>query len=281
MTDIIGLVLAGGRGRRLGGAGKAGQMLGDQTLLEWTAARLGPQCRFLLVSLAPDMHEPSINATIVRDATGTFEGPLAGLLAGINWIAEHAPDMTHVLTAPVDSPFLPPDLCERLIATMRDPDDIAVARSNGQAHVLHAIWPLHLREDLRAFIETEKSRKVRDFQDRHTSRFADWEAERADAFFNINTNEELAQARAMLALHSESEMKIGTTLNLCGLKCPLPVLKTKKALAAMQPGELLEVTCTDPLAAIDIPIFVQQSGDILHSQETRPDGVLAFAIIKK
>lgn len=280
MTNIIGLVLAGGRGRRLGGGGKAEQMLGDQTLLQWTTARLRPQCRFLIVSLAPDMREPSIDGPIVHDATGTFEGPLAGLLAGMEWIAERAPDATHVLTSPVDSPFLPPDLSERLVAAIWDPNDIAVARSGGQVHVLHALWPLHLRDDLHAFLETGKSRKARDFQALHTCRFADWEAEHAESFFNINTHKDLEQAQTKLALRSTAAINPAMILNLCGLKCPLPVLKTRKALSGMAAGGRLEVICTDPLAAIDIPAFLQQSGNILCHHETRPDGTLAFEIVK-
>jgi tRNA 2-thiouridine synthesizing protein A len=71
-----------------------------------------------------------------------------------------------------------------------------------------------------------------------------------------------------------------STLNLRGLKCPLPALRTRKALKAMQPGEVLVVECTDPLAGIDIPNLLNQTGDALEASE-RHDKVLMFRIRKK
>ena len=70
-----------------------------------------------------------------------------------------------------------------------------------------------------------------------------------------------------------------TTLDLSGLKCPLPALKTRKALKALAPGDRLEVHCTDPLAAIDIPVLIQQTGDRLESTE-RSDSKIVFLIEK-
>jgi TusA-related sulfurtransferase len=69
------------------------------------------------------------------------------------------------------------------------------------------------------------------------------------------------------------------TLDLRGLKCPLPVLKTRRYLTALVPGELVEVACTDPLSAIDLPNLLRETGDLLESQ-ARADGALVFVIRK-
>ena len=70
------------------------------------------------------------------------------------------------------------------------------------------------------------------------------------------------------------------TLNLRGLKCPLPALRTRKALAGMAAGELLVVECTDPLASIDIPNLINQTGDILEGT-AREKRVISFRIRKR
>jgi tRNA 2-thiouridine synthesizing protein A len=68
-----------------------------------------------------------------------------------------------------------------------------------------------------------------------------------------------------------------TTIDLKGLKCPLPALKARKALRGLAPGAEVEVLCTDPMAAIDIPNLVRETGDVLMNQSSA-EGVLRFVI---
>lgn len=199
MSDIAGLILAGGQARRLGGAGKSNLVLGGQTLLERTVARLEPQCASLILSLPPSERAPNAHFAIVRDTLGNFEGPLSGLLAGLDWIADHAPEIKSILTVPVDSPFLPLDLCRQLEAALTGKGDIAVAKSGDQTHPLHAIWPTTLRRQLHEYLCGTSRRKVTTFQEQFRVCYAHWNCSDVDPFFNINTPDDLALAKSLIA----------------------------------------------------------------------------------
>ena len=198
---IVGIVLAGGRGRRMGGQGKSQLMLGGQPLLTRAVDRLAPQVSRLVVSAngAPGPLERSA-WPVVRDPMPGFAGPLAGLLAGMNWALETVPDFTHVVTVAVDTPFFPQDLVARL--SHAAPNSwIAVATSGGRVHPVFALVPRALAPDLAAFLGEGRSFKVADWLARHALREVDFAGSTAlaDPFFNINTPDDLARAEALAA----------------------------------------------------------------------------------
>jgi molybdenum cofactor guanylyltransferase len=196
----LGLVLAGGLARRMGGGDKPLRMLGGRTILSRVVERLAPQCDGVLLNANGDAGRfEGLELPVAPDAVPDHPGPLAGVLAGLDWAAAHRPDIDVVASVAGDCPFLPDDLVSRLHAARpRDHRAIAVAASNGRAHPVIALWPVALRDDLRRALVAEGSRRVGTFVGRFPNARADWPAEPVDPFFNANTPDDLAEAEALL-----------------------------------------------------------------------------------
>src|SRR5262245_55964904 len=147
----LGLVLAGGLARRMGGGDKARIRIGGKTILERVLARITPQCaRIILNANGDPARFADTGLPVVADSVPDFAGPLAGILAGLDWAAAHAPDIPDVVSVPGDCPFLPGDLVERLAAARQAQKvPLACARSGDWRHPVVGLWPVALREDLR------------------------------------------------------------------------------------------------------------------------------------
>jgi len=193
---IAGLILAGGEGRRLGGADKALVSLGAETLLGHLLARLDGQVGAVAISANGDsVRFAAFGKPVLGDGPFAGQGPLAGLLAGLDWAAELGAG--ELLTVPCDTPFVPADLVARL---GRSP---ARAASGGQPHHLVALWPVAARVALRARLSETAARGVAEFSaslGMRTVAFSSVAFAGAawDPFLNINTPEDLAMARDFL-----------------------------------------------------------------------------------
>ncbi|TPM56575.1 molybdenum cofactor guanylyltransferase MobA [Mesorhizobium sp. B2-2-4] len=198
----LGVVLAGGLGRRMGGGDKPTRVIGGRTMLEHVIERLGPQCDGLVLNANGDpVRFARFGLPVVADTIEGYPGPLAGMLAALDWTADNRPDVEWVVSAAGDCPFLPRDLVARLQrARMTEGADLAVAASGGQAHPVIGLWKVALRDELRHALTNESLRKI----DRWTSRYGlatvSWPAEPVDPFFNANTVEDLAEAERLAAL---------------------------------------------------------------------------------
>src|SRR5262245_16660469 len=158
---VIGLLLAGGQSRRMGGGDKCLRLLGGETILARIIARVGPQVRRLVLNANGDPARfASYKLPVVADSVEGFAGPLAGVLAGLDWAAANAPDCPWVASVPTDAPFLPPDLVDRLLAAVEQGADMACAASGGQPHPVVGLWPVRLRHYLRGALTVEQIRKV-------------------------------------------------------------------------------------------------------------------------
>lgn len=196
-TRPLGLVLAGGRARRMGGGDKTQIMIGGQTILERIATQLRPQCCALLLSVAEPARTAPTGFTAVTDDVADA-GPLAGILAGLDWAATHMPDVTTLITVSGDCPFLPPDLVSRLEDARRaERKPLACARSGKWTHPTIALWPIDLRHELRHALTAENLRKVDAFTSRRGVAMAAWPAEPLDPFFNVNTPDDAARAESL------------------------------------------------------------------------------------
>ncbi|WP_310633412.1 molybdenum cofactor guanylyltransferase MobA [Paraburkholderia sp.] len=207
-SSITGLVLAGGRGQRMGGADKGLQMLHGQPLAAHVLARLAPQVGALAISANrnrdtyAELGAPW-HARVIGDTLPDFPGPLAGLLAGLRAAAQGearaAPNTTPstewLLSAPCDSPWLPADLAARLAeAACAQGVPIATATTTDAAgevslHPVFALVHVSLADDLAAFLDAGE-RKVRAWYARHKAAEVAFADERA--FYNINSFQELA-----------------------------------------------------------------------------------------
>ncbi len=201
-TSIPGVLLAGGRAQRMGGGDKPLRMVDGRTILERVIARLAPQCSRLILNANGDPARFAGNGLpVVPDGVAGFPGPLAGILAGLDWVAAHMPEARWMLSAAGDCPFLPRDLVARL-ATARAAEQakLALAASGGQIHPVIGLWPVGLREDLRHALVAEDIRKVTRFTARYKVATVSWPTVPLDPFFNANTAVDLAEAERLAAL---------------------------------------------------------------------------------
>ncbi len=197
------IILAGGRATRMGGTDKALQKLGAKPLVAHVIAALMPQCASVIINAngAASRFAP-FGVPVVPDDVPDFPGPLAGVLAGLDYFAAQRPDLAFAVSVATDTPFLPADLIAQLHAARSGKKaEIAVARSDNIVHPTFALWPIALRADLREALVIEDLRRVNSFFARHVCAFADWAVKPYDPFLNINTLDDLHAAEQILAAH--------------------------------------------------------------------------------
>lgn len=197
----LALVLAGGLARRMGGGDKARIRIGDTTILQRVLACVAPQCRGVIINANGDPARfADTGLAVVADSVPDFAGPLAGILAGLDWAAAHAPEAKWLLSVPGDCPFLPHDLITRLHGA-RDAvgTPLACARSGEWRHPVVGLWPTSLRENLRRAIVDEGLHKIELWTARHGVAIAEWPDTPVDPFFNVNTPDDVARATAIAA----------------------------------------------------------------------------------
>lgn len=212
MQKPLGVILAGGQATRMGGGDKGLLKLDGRPLLEHVIERLRPQVAGLALNAngSADRFD-AFGLPVLPDSIPDFVGPLAGVLAGMDWAAGQG--ATAIVTAAVDTPFFPHDLVARLLdcAAGQDhplvmattPRDGGAALKSGggkrvNRHPTFGLWPVALRDDLRSALNGGL-RKVVLWTDSHHGREALFPADRFDPFFNVNTPEDLALAESMMA----------------------------------------------------------------------------------
>jgi molybdopterin-guanine dinucleotide biosynthesis protein A len=197
----LGLVLAGGLARRMGGGDKARIKIGGTTILQRVLSGIEPQCSRVIINANGDpVRFADTGLPIVADSVPDFAGPLAGILAGLDWTATNAPDHEWLLSVPGDCPFLPNDLTTRLHQARAAADTrLACARSGEWRHPTVGIWPVALREDLRHALIVEDLHKIEIWTARYGIAIAGWPDKPVDPFFNVNTPEDAARAEMLAA----------------------------------------------------------------------------------
>jgi molybdopterin-guanine dinucleotide biosynthesis protein A len=186
-ADITGVVLAGGRGRRMGGVDKGLVELDGRALVAHVLERLAPQVGAVIINANQNRERyATFGHPVVADAIPDFAGPLAGLHAAMS-----AATTPYVATSPCDSPFLPHDLVARLASAFEaQPLDIAVARTFAQTHPVFSLARRALMPHLAAFLH-DGGRKIDAWYASLRIALVSFDDE-ADAFRNINTAAELA-----------------------------------------------------------------------------------------
>jgi molybdopterin-guanine dinucleotide biosynthesis protein A len=224
LQPILGVILAGGQARRMGGGDKGLKILGERPLIAHVIERLRPQVAGQLLNANGDpVRFAQLGLPVVADSIPDHPGPLAGILAGLDWAAIHQPASRWIVTVPGDGPFLPSDLVTRLAAGLggsglgdsglSDSSQgssasvasgaiasgrAAVARYDGRLQSVTGIWSVTLRQDLRAAILDDKLRRVEDWLKRCNAAAVDFPLQVPDPFLNVNTPEDLARAAAFL-----------------------------------------------------------------------------------
>ncbi|MCC5984159.1 MAG: molybdenum cofactor guanylyltransferase MobA [Rhodobacteraceae bacterium] len=201
MSAPVGVILAGGRATRMGGGDKGMLRLGGRRIIDHVIDRLGPQVGGLVLNANGDPGRfAGLALPVVADSLPDWPGPLAGVLAGLDWAAAQGAEA--VVSAAADTPFLPRDLVAGLRAAA-GPSGLALAASRDAdgklwRHPTFGLWPVALRDDLRAALEGGL-RKVVVWTDRHGAGTAEFGVDGPDPFFNVNTPGDLAAAEALAA----------------------------------------------------------------------------------
>ncbi len=198
MTRVLGVILAGGRATRMGGGDKGLREVAGRRLIDHVIDRLAPQVAGLAINANGDPARfDEFGLPVLPDSLPDRPGPLAGVLAGLDWAAAQGADA--IVTAAADTPFFPHDLVARLTAA----GDLALAASADpdgqlQRHPTFGLWPVRLREDLRAALNGGL-RKIVLWTDQHGAATVEFPATPFDPFFNVNTPEDIARAEALAA----------------------------------------------------------------------------------
>ncbi|MGL4444792.1 MAG: molybdenum cofactor guanylyltransferase MobA [Alsobacter sp.] len=193
---VLGVLLAGGLARRLGGGDKPLRAVGGRPILQRVIDTMAPQCAGLVLNANGDPARfGALGWPVVPDDIPGFAGPLAGILAALDHAARAWPQVTHVVSVAADSPFLPADLVARLEEGRKAAGaDLACAASDGQSHPVIGLWPVALRAELRHALVVEDIRKIDRFTARYRVATVEWDTDPVDPFFNANTPEDVALA---------------------------------------------------------------------------------------
>ena len=210
MSVPLGVILAGGLATRMGGGDKALLQIGGQTLLQRVIHRLQPQVAGMALNANGDPARfDGFGLAVLPDSIAGFPGPLAGVLAGLDWAAEQGAEA--IVTVAADTPFFPVDLVDVLqdtaqgmthplvlAATPRGEEKTkSMSRSGLIRHPTFGLWPVALRDDLRGALH-DGIKKVVIWTEKHGGREAVFETDNGDPFFNVNTPEDLDAAEAMV-----------------------------------------------------------------------------------
>ncbi|MCB4823190.1 molybdenum cofactor guanylyltransferase MobA [Roseicella aerolata] len=212
MSRVLAVVLAGGLARRMGGGDKPLRLLAGRPLLDHVLERVAPQVAAVILNANGDAARfARYGLPVVPDPLPDFPGPLAGVLAALDWAADNRPDLPTVLSVPGDGPFLPPDLVARLEAARAAAGlPLACAASGDWTHPPIGLWPVALRGELRAALLSGE-KKI----DRWTARFgcaaAEWPTEPVDPFFNANAPADLAVAEELLQAGRAGPIRSGNS----------------------------------------------------------------------
>jgi molybdopterin-guanine dinucleotide biosynthesis protein A len=196
---VVGVLLAGGLARRMGGGDKPLMRLGDKPLLDRIIERARPQVDALIINANgnPARFAP-YGLPVVADPVAGFAGPLAGVLAGMEWTRANRPGCLLIATFAADTPFFPRDVVANLLEVLDAGADIACAHSGGRNHPVFGLWPTALANDLRASLVEDGVRKVDVFTGKYRLRAVEFPDRPFDPFFNVNRPEDLARAEEIL-----------------------------------------------------------------------------------
>ena len=196
---VVGVILAGGQSRRMGGGDKILRLVGGRSILDRVIERLRPQVSRLVLNANGDPERFAANGLpVVADTVPGFPGPLAGVLAGLDWVAAEMPEAVWIVTVAADVPFLPFDLVSRLVHAAEQGAELVSAASRGQTHPVIGLWPIGLREDLRRALVREGAHSVSGWTSSRRLAIVDFPAVSVDPFFNVNTPDDLAAAERLL-----------------------------------------------------------------------------------
>lgn len=198
--DVVGVILAGGAARRMGGGDKGLRLLGGRPILARVVERLSPQVGTLVLNANGDPARfAAFGLPVVADTSAERPSPLVGILAGLTWAARHAPAAKWIATMPADTPFFPTDFVVRLRAAA-GARMVATARSRGEVYPVAALIPTGLAGAVADRLRSSDNRSVKDWLGTQATVVVDFADVPGvgDPFFNVNTPDELLAAERVV-----------------------------------------------------------------------------------
>ena len=195
----IGVILAGGQSRRMGGGDKCVRPLNGKPILQWIIDRARPQVSNLVLSANGDPSRFSqFGLEVFSDSIPGSAGPLAGILSGMEWARSQNSENEWIVTFPADAPFIPTDLVARFVEKAQAEDaQLVSAISAGRTHPVCGLWSISLLDELRSAMINEEMRKIDLWTARYRISTVEFRTDPVDPFFNINHAEELSQAEEL------------------------------------------------------------------------------------
>ncbi|MEY8881156.1 molybdenum cofactor guanylyltransferase MobA [Donghicola sp. XS_ASV15] len=199
MTKPPAVILAGGKATRMGGGDKGLRTIGGKPLLDHVLDRMRPQSGPIALNANGDPERfVGYGLTVLPDTLPDHPGPLAGVLAGLDWAAANGHDA--IVTAAADTPFFPADLVDRL-QQAAGPSGLALAATREGEKIWRqptfGLWPVALRGDLRDALQNGL-RKIVMWTDQHDAGLAIFDTDPVDPFFNVNTPDDITEAERLL-----------------------------------------------------------------------------------
>ncbi|MCH8098484.1 MAG: molybdenum cofactor guanylyltransferase MobA [Proteobacteria bacterium] len=203
---VVGVLLAGGLARRMGGGDKCLRPLGRRTILDYVVERARGQTATMVLNANGDPARfDAYGLPVAGDVIEGAAGPLAGVLTGMEWARAHRPDCPWIATFATDTPFFPLEFVSRSLERIEEHGaDMARAASGGRAHPVFGLWPVRLRDSLDAAMRQDGVRKVDIWTARYRLVEAEFATEPFDPFFNANSPEDLAEAARLAAKLGDS-----------------------------------------------------------------------------
>jgi len=213
---LVGVLLAGGLARRMGGGDKPLKELGGKPILDHVINRATPQVHHLILNANGDPDRfKKYKLPVIADVIDGHQGPLAGILTAMDWAAENVPDAEHVISFATDAPFLPRDLVPRLMAPVLNGDaPLSCAMTGDRTHPVFGVWPVALRDDLRKAMVEDEIRKIDKWTDQVGIVHVPFEPEPVDPFFNVNKPENLKEAERLHQILQDAAPGIHEKLNI-------------------------------------------------------------------
>ena len=193
---ILGVILAGGLSRRMGGKNKFLKKINNNVIIDLIIERAKKQVDKLIINVNNEIpYLSKFNLSIIPDIVKGYKGPLAGVLSGMSWAKKQSKNIDYIATFACDAPFFPKNLVQNLLSEIKNDNlDIIIPKYNGQKHPVFGIWSVDLIDSLKKYIVEDDLQKVDTWIIKHKFKILDFKNLKYDPFFNINTPEELSKA---------------------------------------------------------------------------------------
>ena len=199
--QVVGVILAGGLARRMGGGDKSMLKLGGRRILDYVIESAQNQLQTVIINANGDPQRfAEFNLPVQADIVPDFAGPLAGVVSAMAWVKQNQPSITHIITLAADTPFFPADYVTRMLELMQlKHQRLACASYQGRTQPVFGLWPVDLFDDLYKALVEDDMRKVDRFTTPYGVADVPFDELISNPFSNVNKPEDIDLGEQQLA----------------------------------------------------------------------------------